>query len=112
MKEIITKHEKPIKMRMTLTTQYYKGVGVDKVITFDYPGTKYTVITETSDLNDVYDVCKETITEKVETMTQNGSGWIFEGIVELRIHIDKYNPLTAKSYITLPDKIKKKEASY
>ena len=109
-KEIITKHEKPIKMRMTLTTQYYKGVGVDKVITFDYPGTKYTVITETSDLNDVYDVCKETITEKVETMTQNGSGWIFEGIVELRIHIDKFTPIIAKSYIPLPDKIRKKEA--
>ena len=109
-KGIINKHEKPIKMRMCLTCQYYKGVGIDKVITFDYPGTKYTVITETSDLNVVYDVCKETITEKVETMTLNGSGWIFEGIVELRIHIDKYNPLTAKSYIPLPEKLIKKKA--
>ena len=40
-----------------------------------------------------------------------GSGWIFEKIIDLRVHIDKYNPLSAKSYIQLPDKTKK-ERSY
>ena len=39
-----------------------------------------------------------------------GQGGIFDKIIDLRVHIDKYNPITAKSYIPLPDKIKKKEA--
>ena len=108
-KNLLNKHEKPIKMKMILTAMFKKGRGEDIVFTYSYFHSKYNIITESSDLDQIYDICKERIIENVETFQNRGSGWQFEKIIDLRIHIDKYNPITAKSYIPLPDKIRKKK---
>ena len=35
-------------------------------------------------------------------------GWIFKRVVALDIHVDKYNPIGATSYIDLPSELKMK----
>ena len=110
-KNLLNEQEKPIKMRMILTSMFKKGRGEDIVFTYSYFHSKYVInITESTNMNEIYDICKERIIENVDTFQNRGSGWIFEKIIDLRVHIDKYKPISAKSYIQLPDKIIKKEA--
>ena len=109
-KNIVNKHEKPIKMRMTLSPKLSRGKGKEVVYCYPHFNTKYNIITESTNFDELYKICKEKIIEDVETFNNKGSGWIFEKIIDFRVHIDKFNPLSAKSYIQLPDKIRKKEA--
>ena len=48
--------------------------------------------------------------ESLETFQSMGSGWIFERVNQLDIHIDKYVPLRGSSYIALPEVLAKKKA--
>ena len=42
---------------------------------------------------------------------KKGSGWVFNAIISLEIHIVDYKPMLGGSYIKLPDFIKKKMQS-
>ena len=50
------------------------------------------------------------IIENVNTYTKNGSGWYFKEVVQFEIHTNEYKPITASSYIPLPDWIMRKKA--
>lgn len=45
-----------------------------------------------------------------EEFTQHGSGWSLEKINNIKLHIAKYQPLAASSYIPLPKKLADKKA--
>ena len=109
-KRLINKHDKPVKMRMTLSPRLSKGEGSDVEYAFPYFKSRYNIITESTILDELYNICKEKIIEDIETFNNKGSGWRFEEIISLDVHIDKFTPIVAKSYIPLPDKIRKKEA--
>ena len=76
-KDLLNKHEKPIKMKMILTAMFKKGRGEDTVFTYSYFHSKYNIITESTNLDDIYDICKERIIENVDTFQNQGSGWHF-----------------------------------
>ena len=95
-------HKKPIKMKMILECEFYKVSEKKKIFTFGYFHTNVNIITESTNVDEVYNTCKDDIVEKIGQFTNQGSGWIFEKVINLDIHIDKYNPITAKSYIPLP----------
>ena len=40
-----------------------------------------------------------------------GSGWAVIGVLNHEIHVNKYAPLEARSYIKLPDEIQNKKAT-
>ena len=40
-----------------------------------------------------------------------GSGWAVIGVLNHNIHVNKYAPLEARSYIKLPDEIQNKKAT-
>ena len=46
----------------------------------------------------------------LDNYQQNGSGWYFEKMNELEIHIVDYKPMKGGSYIPLPEFVKKKNA--
>ena len=50
------------------------------------------------------------ILEKIYIYQRNGSGWYFEEVVGLEIHIVDYKPIKGSSYISLPDFIMRKKA--
>ena len=109
-KDLINKMEKPIKINLILRCEYYKYNLKEKVTRECFFNSGIQIITEASDLDMIYDRIRERIIEQADNYQNRGSGWIFAKIVDLTIHIDKYNPIAAKSFIQLPDKIKKKEA--
>ena len=108
--KIVNKNDKPIKMRMTLSPKLSRGKGKELVFCYPHFNTKYNIITESTNFGEIYKTCKDKIIEDIETFNNKGSGWIFEKIINCRVHVDKYSPLSAKSYIRLPDKIRNKKA--
>ncbi len=46
----------------------------------------------------------------IANFQENGSGWIFHHIDHADVHLYRYNPLRAGSYIPLPPNIEKKKA--
>ena len=50
------------------------------------------------------------IFESIQNFNNRGSGWQFDRIEHLDININPYNPLSASSYIPLPDKLASKKA--
>ena len=57
-----------------------------------------------------YNEMTKNMLESLETFQSRGSGWIFERVNQLDIHIDKYVPLRGSSYINLPEVLAKKKA--
>ena len=50
------------------------------------------------------------ILEGLAQFQNNGSGWVFERVVQLDIHIDRYDPLRGSSYIPTPEELALKKA--
>lgn len=68
-------------------------------------------IDRNSDLTQLYedDIIKYILNQIDEVITQ-GSGFTLAEIIELSIHIGRYEPLSASSYIELPKTLKEKHA--
>ena len=60
----------------------------------------YTNIEETNEY--VISHMKEEIREKIDTFQISGSGWYFEEVKRLEIHIVEYKPMRGGTYIPLP----------
>ena len=104
--KFLREKEKPIKVKMILVCEFYKK----KISSFGYFHTEVEIITKSSDLDVIYRKTKDVILEKFANYQNRGSGWIFKKIVALEIHVDKYNPIAARSFIPLPKKLMLKKA--
>ena len=62
------------------------------------------------DVEKLIDKCVKKIIEDLEVYQKNGSGWYFNEVVQLEIHIVDFNPTKESSYIPLPDWISNKKA--
>jgi hypothetical protein len=78
----------------------------------DYASPHFTTGTRTILKGEAipYNKMIEKMLESLETFQSRGSGWIFEKVNHLEIHIDKYVPLRGSSYIALPEVLAKKKA--
>ena len=68
------------------------------------------VITETTDLNEVYHEMTETMFPSIDQYQNEGSGWVFDRVVGFDIHINPFELLTGGSYIPLPKVLSDKKA--
>ena len=83
-----------------------------------YPPKKFAfhsigqnVITETSDLHEIYKKMIDEIEEEVQKVEHaEGSGWVFVEVENLTLHTDIWDPIKASSYIDLPKYLKNKNA--
>ena len=69
------------------------------------------LILENTDVEEVF----EEMIEEIETSIQRvenaeGSGWVLEKIIDIKLHTAKWDPLNAGSYIDLPTNLKNKKA--
>ena len=69
---------------------------------------------EILEATDIFELYREMINE-IEEMVQKmehteGSGWEFVEVENLTLHVDKWDPLKASSYIDLPKELKNKNA--
>ncbi|XP_036151314.1 uncharacterized protein LOC118648895 [Monomorium pharaonis] len=73
--------------------------------------TKNCELFQTSDLNEWYERCViEPTLASLEEFQERDSGWALSCILNLTINVNKYNPLHAGCYITLPREIILKKA--
>ena len=69
------------------------------------------IITESTDLNEIYQEMINEIEEEIQKVEEAaGSGWVFMEIENLTLHTSIWNPLNASSYIDLPQFLKNKKA--
>ena len=108
--ELITQQDKPNKIKFILECEFYKKTGDYVEYSYSYLHRKVEIVTETSNLEELYQRAADNILEKVDNFQNKGSsGWKFERVVALDIHIDNYDPISAKSYIDLTSKLKLKK---
>ena len=65
---------------------------------------------KSTDVKELISKCIRSIIEQLEVYQKNGSGWYFNEVVQLEIHLVEYNPTKGSSYIPLPDWISNKKA--
>ena len=84
-------------------------VQVIKRFAFHSIGQK--IITESTDLIEVYHEMRDEIEEKIKQMDNaEGSGWVFLKVENLTLYTDIWDPIKASSYIDLPKELKNKKA--
>ena len=107
---LLNNQAKPIKIRLLLYCQFYKVVDDEKIFTDSHFSTKNEIITESTDLSEIYNIANERLTELLENFQKNGSGWIFDRVLHFEIMINTFKPLRGSSYIELPKSFSKKKA--
>ena len=69
------------------------------------------IVTEATDPNEIYQEMINEIEEEIQKVEQAvGSGWVFVEVENLTLHMDKWDPVKASSYIDLPKELKNKNA--
>ena len=86
--------------------EFIKGkiAPIDQHSTVYFQTKTYTNIEETNEY-DVISHMKEEIRENIDKFHYCGSGWYFEEVKRLEIHIVEYKPMRGGSYIPLPELI-------
>ena len=108
--EIMNKNRN-IKARLYLNCQFKKmdPGGFIKYGTFAFHSIGYKIILESTDINEIYEEMINEIEEQIQKV-ENAveSGWIFLKVESLALHVDKWDPIKASSYIVLPDYLSKR----
>ena len=70
-----------------------------------YSDSKAEIITNESDIDDVFQSIYSTIMINIQKSSGKGLGCITNSVIDQTIIISKYNPLAGRSYIKLPKKL-------
>ena len=108
--EIMNKNRN-IKARLYLNCQFKKmdPGGFIKYGKFAFHSIGYKIILESTDINEIYEEMINEIEEQIQKVENaEESGWIFLKVESLALHVDKWDPIKASSYIVLPDYLSKR----
>jgi hypothetical protein len=65
---------------------------------------------EATDVTELYNTMSGVVSERLANFQERGSNWQFKSIIDLQVHIVKYEPLKGSSYIELPPALFNKKA--
>ena len=83
----------------------------ERIEEFAFHSKGLKLILEGTNEEDIYDEMVEEIIEEIDlTREAEGSGWQFEKVEKLVLHITRWDPLNAGSYMELPPALKNKKA--
>ena len=103
---------KGIKCNETLEVKFEKlgseGVMIEKSFSFT---SKPQVIMNKNDIESALQNMRSDIEIRIDRFTMEGSGWAVIGLLNHDLHVNKYDPLAARSYIPLPSEIQNKKAT-
>ena len=108
----LIKSKGSIKVKLILTVRFTKenpATGNIDINVYSF-ASKIEIVTESTDLSDLYNTMTSRIFELIQNFNNRGSGWQFDRIEHLDININPFNPLSASSYILLPKKLYEKKA--
>ena len=82
----------------------------EDVTTTCYFNSNLKTIIRKDTIGEEYRVMSNEILEHVANFQRRGSGWIFRKVLNMYIHLNKYEPLSGSSYIPLPKILQSKKA--
>ena len=82
----------------------------EDVTTTCYFSSNLKTITRKDTIDEEYRVMCNEILENVANFQRRGSGWIFRKVLNMYVHLNKYEPLSGSSYISLPKVLQSKKA--
>ena len=68
------------------------------------------LILENTDVEEVFNEMVDEIEALIQSAEGEGSGWVLESIIDIKLHTAEWNPLNAGSYMELPEYLKNKKA--
>ena len=103
---------KGIKCNETLEVKFEKlgseGRMIEKSFTFT---SRPQVIINKDDTESAIQNMRSDIEVRIDRFTMEGSGWAVIGLLNHDLHVNKYDPLAARSYIKLPAEIQNRLAT-
>ena len=108
----LIKSKGSIKVKLILTVRFTKenpATGNIDINVYSF-ASKMEIVTESTDLSDLYNTMTSRIFELIQNFNNRGSGWQFDRVEHLDININPYNPMSASSYIELPSSLYTKKA--
>ena len=108
----LIKSKGSIKVKLILTVRFTKenpATGNIDINVYSF-ASKMEIVTESTDLSDLYNTMTSRIFELIQNFNNRGSGWQFDRVEHLDININPYNPISASSYIELPSSLYMKKA--
>ena len=108
----LIKSKGSIKVKLILTVRFTKenpATGNIDINVYSF-ASKMEIVTESTDLSDLYNTMTSRIFELIQNFNNRGSGWQFDRVEHLDININPYNPMSASSYIELPSSLYMKKA--
>ena len=103
---------KGIKCNETLEVKFEKlgseGQMIEKSFTFT---SRPQLIMSKTGIETALQNMRSDIEKRIDRFTLEGSGWAVIGALNHDLHVNKYDPLAARSYIPLPEEIQKKKAT-
>ena len=103
---------KGIKCNETLEVTFEKLGGEGGMIKKSFNFTsRPQVIMNRNDIESALNNMRSDIEIRIDRFTMEGSGWAVIGILNHELHVNKYDPLVARSYIPLPSEIQNRKAT-
>ena len=103
---------KGVKCNETLEVKFEKlgseGQMIEKSFTFT---SKPQLIMSKTGIETALQNMRSDIEIRIDRFTMEGSGWAVIGLLNHDLHVNKYDPLAARSYIPLPAEIQNKKAT-
>ena len=85
--------------------------GFTTIKQFAFHSKNNKLILESTDLDEIYQEMIDEIEEEIQKVEEaEGSGWVFLEVENLTLHVSKWDPVNAGSYIDLPEALKNKKA--
>ena len=101
-----------IKCNETLEVKFEKlgseGRMIEKSFSFT---SRPQVIMNKNEIGSALQNMRSDIEVRIDRYTMEGSGWSVIDLLNHDLHVNKYDPLVARSYIKLPDEIQNKKAT-
>ena len=108
----LIKSKGSIKVKLIHTVRFTKenpATGNIDINVYSF-ASKMEIVTESTDLSDLYNTMTSRILQSIQNFNNRGSGWQFDRVEHLDININPYNPISASSYIELPSSLYMKKA--
>lgn len=90
-------------------TKELEGAVIDENDDF-YVSAKITAINSAATLDTALQEMISSMKERIPEVETKGSGWVFQRVSTLQIHLAKYKPLKGSSYFELPKPLMLKKA--
>ena len=109
---LIRKQKKPFKLKCIFSCDFIRRNNQDNRVIERSQGYFHSLmetVTVSTNAFTMFDNIKARLIELVEKYENERSGWVFDHVIDFRIHINPFQPFSGTSYIKLPPKLAAKK---